>query len=58
MLEFFESHGGTIIVGAIVLAAVALIIGSIIRNKRGGKHICGGDCAGCNKCVSQAPRNK
>lgn len=58
MLEFFESNGGTIIVGAIVLAVVALIIGNIIRNKRAGKHICGGDCANCNKCVSQAPPNK
>jgi hypothetical protein len=39
---------GTIIVGAIVCAVVALIIRSMIRDKKAGKSIqCGGDCKNC-----------
>lgn len=39
---------GTIIVGIALLAVIALIIRSMIRNKRNGKSIqCGGDCKNC-----------
>lgn len=57
MLEFFANYGGSIIVGAIVLAVVALIIGKIIKDKRAGKHCCGGDCSHCCKCASQKQPN-
>ncbi len=50
MLEFFANYGGSMIVGAIVLAVVALIIGKIIKDKRAGKHVCGGDCCKCRNC--------
>lgn len=50
MLDFFASYGGTIIVGAIVLAVVALIVAKLVKDKRSGKHICGGDCANCHGC--------
>jgi hypothetical protein len=39
---------GTIIVGAVVAAVVALIIKSMIHDKKAGKSIqCGGDCKHC-----------
>jgi hypothetical protein len=43
-----EIKMGTIIVGAVVLAAVALAIRSMIKDKKAGKSIqCGGDCKHC-----------
>lgn len=42
---------GTAIVGAIVIAIVALAIWSMIRDKKNGKSIqCGGDCSKCKGC--------
>jgi len=39
---------GTFIVGGILLAVVALILTSMIRDKKNGKSIqCGGDCKHC-----------
>lgn len=38
---------GTIIVGAILLAVVALICASMYRDKKSGKSSCGGDCKNC-----------
>lgn len=42
---------GTIIVGIIVAAVVALAVLSMIRDKKNGKSIqCGGDCSKCRGC--------
>ncbi len=39
---------GTIVVGLILAAVVAVVIRSMIRDKRNGKSIqCGGDCSHC-----------
>lgn len=39
---------GTIVVGAVVAGIVALIIRSMIKDKRAGKSVqCGGNCAQC-----------
>lgn len=39
---------GTIIVGAILLLVVALVICSMVRDKKNGKSLqCGGDCSHC-----------
>ncbi len=39
---------GTFIVGGILLVVVALILASMIRDKKNGKSIqCGGDCRHC-----------
>lgn len=39
---------GTIIVLAILIVAVALVVRSMIRDKKNGKSIqCGGDCKYC-----------
>lgn len=50
MLEFITAYGGTIAVGLIVLAIVALITANIVKDKRAGKHTCGCDCAHCKGC--------
>ena len=40
---------GTIIVSIILIAIVALVIASIIKDKRSGRHpSCGGHCASCS----------
>ncbi|MCD7762635.1 MAG: FeoB-associated Cys-rich membrane protein [Lachnospiraceae bacterium] len=39
---------GTIIVGGILVVVVALIIRSMIKDKKAGKSLqCGGDCSHC-----------
>lgn len=40
----------TYIVGGIVLLIVALIVRGMIKDKKSGKHSCGGDCASCKCC--------
>ncbi len=41
-------HMGTFLVGAVLAGIVALIIRSMIRDKKNGKSIqCGGDCRHC-----------
>lgn len=42
---------GTVIILAIVVAAAALAIRSMIKDKKAGKSIqCGGDCSRCGGC--------
>ena len=42
---------GTAIVLAIVAAAVALAIRSMVKDKKAGKSLqCGGDCGRCGGC--------
>ena len=41
---------GTVLVGAIVLACVALAIRSLRKDKKNGKSSCGGDYAHCRGC--------
>lgn len=40
----------TAIVGGVLLVIVGAIIYSLIKGKKNGKHICGGDCAHCKGC--------
>ncbi|MBE5773087.1 MAG: FeoB-associated Cys-rich membrane protein [Clostridiales bacterium] len=40
----------TVIVSGIVLLVVALVIRSMIKDKKSGKHSCGGNCASCRGC--------
>lgn len=46
MLEFLMNNWGTIIVCALIVAAVAGLIYSLIKDKKKGKTCCGG-CSGC-----------
>lgn len=41
-------NGGTAIVGLILIVVVALVIKSMVRDKKNGKSLqCGGDCSKC-----------
>ena len=42
-----EWNLATILIGLGVLAIVALVIVKLIKDKKKGKHTCGGGCAGC-----------
>ncbi len=41
---------GTVIVLVVLGAIVALIIRSMIKDKKSGKSSCGGDCSRCKGC--------
>ena len=39
---------GTVVVGAVLVGVVALIVRSMVKDKKYGKSLqCGGDCAHC-----------
>ena len=48
MLDFIMNYGGSIAVGAAVLAVVAMIIVKFVKDKRAGKSSCGCDCGECS----------
>ena len=50
MLQWISANIGTILISLLLLAAVALIIRSMMRDKKQGKSSCGGNCAGCAAC--------
>lgn len=50
MLQWISTNIGTILISLLLLAAVALIIRSMMRDKKRGKSSCGGNCAGCAAC--------
>lgn len=52
MTDFLGKYGGTLAVGAVLLAVVALIIVKFVKDRRAGKHCCGGDCSKCCNCPS------
>ncbi len=47
MLTWFADNAGTIAVTAALCGAVALIVVRLRKDKRQGKHICGGNCGSC-----------
>ena len=47
MLEFITNYGGSIAVGAAVLAVITLIIVKFVKDKRTGRSSCGCDCGSC-----------
>ncbi|MBD5130142.1 MAG: FeoB-associated Cys-rich membrane protein [Ruminococcaceae bacterium] len=47
MIEFVQQYLGSILVGAGVLAVVAMIIVKAVKDKRAGRSSCGCDCAHC-----------
>ena len=50
---------GTILICAVILAVVALLVWSLIRDKKKGKSCCGG-CSGCSMngvCHSNPQKN-
>lgn len=49
MAAFIAENIGTAATGAVLLAVVAAIIRSMIKNKKEGKSSCGCGCEGCNR---------
>ena len=47
MLDFITNYGGSIAVGAAVLAVIALIVVKFVKDKRAGRSSCGCDCGSC-----------
>jgi hypothetical protein len=48
MFAFLLKNLGTIAVGAVLLGIVALVVASIVRDKKRGRHIgCDCDCSSC-----------
>lgn len=47
MLQWISANLGTIVIGVILIAAVALIVRSQIRRKKQGKSSCGCGCSNC-----------
>ncbi|MCR4712847.1 MAG: FeoB-associated Cys-rich membrane protein [Treponemataceae bacterium] len=45
---------GTVVVSLVLVAVVFLIVRSMIKTKRSGKHVlsCGGNCSACGMCGS------
>ena len=49
---------GTIIISLILIVMVALVIASIIKDKRSGRHpSCGGNCGSCGHNCSELYKN-
>lgn len=47
---YYDEIISSVIVGIILLALVFLVIRSMVRDKKAGKGICGGDCSACKGC--------
>lgn len=50
MLTFISKNIGTIIVLLIVTAVVAAVVAKMVKDKKSGKNVCGGDCSKCHGC--------
>lgn len=48
MPEWLSQNIGTIIVCAVIVAGCALLVWSLIRDKKKGKSLCGGNCGSCS----------
>ncbi|MDD6097148.1 MAG: FeoB-associated Cys-rich membrane protein [Oscillospiraceae bacterium] len=50
-MDLLTENIGTIIVGAAVLAVLALVIFKIVRDKKQGKSSCGCQCSHCQNAA-------
>lgn len=56
MLQWFSANAGTLVLCILLLAVVALIVRSLLRQRKQGKSSCGCGCAHCamhGSCHSQ-----
>ena len=47
MTEFFSRYGGSLLIGAALLAVIVFVIIKLYKNKRKGKNSCGCGCGNC-----------
>ncbi len=52
MLAWLTENLVNIVLIAVVAGIVALLIRGMIRDKKAGKHACGGNCACCGGCAA------
>ena len=57
MLEWLTANLGTILISAGLIVIVALIIRSIVRDKKAGISSCGAKCHGGSGCGGSALRD-
>lgn len=57
-MEWLISNLGTLAVIIILAAAVGWIVFGLVRDKKAGKHSCGGNCANCACGCSNAVGRK
>lgn len=50
MLEWLAENLVNIVLIAVIAGIVALLIRGMLRDKKAGKHVCGGNCACCGGC--------
>ncbi|MGN1116405.1 MAG: FeoB-associated Cys-rich membrane protein [Candidatus Ornithomonoglobus sp.] len=49
---------GTLVVLLILTAIVSAIVFKIVKDKKAGRHICGGDCSKCHGCTHSVSQKK
>ena len=52
MLQWFADNWGTLVVGLAVLALAAAAVLTLRKDKKQGKHSCGGNCGCCPAACS------
>ena len=52
MFAWLSAHLVDIVLVLIIVAVVALIIRKSVKDKKAGKHSCGGNCANCSMACS------
>ena len=50
MFAWLGANIGWLLILAALAAVVTAVIVSLARDRKRGKHICGGDCAHCRGC--------
>lgn len=52
MMEWLLANIGTILITLILILTVAAVVRSLVRDKKQGKSLCGGNCAHCKMCAA------
>ena len=52
MTAWLAQNLGTMLISIVLIALIALIMRSMIRDKKMGKSTCGGNCASCKMCAA------
>lgn len=58
VMELILSGLSTLIVGLMVAGIVFLAVRSIVKDKKNGKSLCGGNCGGCSCSGMCHPRKE